>query len=177
MAVQYMGFRGPDGLCIVKDTSEKLAFFGSTPVDKPGATEDIKDALVSLGLLTDSGASPLNLDGGALTVAATATITTVAATDITLANDMTVADAGNIILATSTGTKIGTATTQKLAFYNATPIVQRTSSAQAAIATTAAISTTSAKWGYSTSTQANSIVTLANELRAALLALGLIKGS
>jgi hypothetical protein len=31
----------------------------------------------------------------------------------------------NLILGTTTGTKIGTATTQKLAFYNATPIVSR----------------------------------------------------
>jgi hypothetical protein len=34
------------------------------------------------------------------------------------------ADAGNITVGTTTGTKIGTATTQKLGFYNATPVVQ-----------------------------------------------------
>jgi hypothetical protein len=38
---------------------------------------------------------------------------------------LTIADAGNIVLATGTGTKIGTATGQKLAFYNATPVVQQ----------------------------------------------------
>jgi hypothetical protein len=38
---------------------------------------------------------------------------------------LTIADAGNIALATGTGTKIGTATGQKLAFYNATPVVQQ----------------------------------------------------
>ena len=37
---------------------------------------------------------------------------------------VTHADGGNIILGTTTGTKIGTATTQKLAFYNSTPVVQ-----------------------------------------------------
>jgi len=37
-----------------------------------------------------------------------------------------IADTANIVLATGTGTKIGTATTQKLAFYNATPVVQPT---------------------------------------------------
>lgn len=36
------------------------------------------------------------------------------------------ADAVNLILGTTTGTKIGTATTQKIGFYNATPIVQQT---------------------------------------------------
>lgn len=39
---------------------------------------------------------------------------------------MTIADANNIILGSSTGVKIGTATTQKLAFWNTTPITQPT---------------------------------------------------
>jgi hypothetical protein len=39
---------------------------------------------------------------------------------------LTIADK-NIVLGTTTGTKIGTATTQKLGFYNATPIVQPSS--------------------------------------------------
>jgi hypothetical protein len=38
----------------------------------------------------------------------------------------TFADGSNIILGTATGTKIGTATTQKLGFYNATPVIQGT---------------------------------------------------
>jgi hypothetical protein len=38
---------------------------------------------------------------------------------------LTIADTGNIVLATGTGTKIGTATGQKLAFYNATPVAQQ----------------------------------------------------
>jgi hypothetical protein len=36
----------------------------------------------------------------------------------------TAGEGDNIVLGTSTGTKIGTGTTQKLGFYNATPIVQ-----------------------------------------------------
>ena len=40
------------------------------------------------------------------------------------ANAITFGDAVNVVLNTSTGTKIGTATTQKLAFFNATPVVQ-----------------------------------------------------
>lgn len=43
-------------------------------------------------------------------------------------NDVTISDTRNIILSTSTGTKIGTATGQKLAFWNKTPIVQPTTS-------------------------------------------------
>jgi len=49
----------------------------------------------------------------------------------TLNQTLTLADAVNIVLNTSTGTKIGTATTQKLGFYNATPVVQPTAVANA----------------------------------------------
>jgi hypothetical protein len=45
----------------------------------------------------------------------------------------TIADANNIVFGTSTGTKIGTATIQKLGFYNATPIVQPTGSVKTAL--------------------------------------------
>lgn len=45
--------------------------------------------------------------------------------NITIANDLTMKDAGNIILESTTGTKIATATTQKLGFFNATPVTQR----------------------------------------------------
>ncbi len=41
-------------------------------------------------------------------------------------NGATIGDATNIVLNAGTGTKIGTATGQKLAFYNATPVTQRT---------------------------------------------------
>lgn len=47
-------------------------------------------------------------------------------------DNFTISDAKNIILATTTGTKIGTATTQKLSFWNATPIVQPTTAVAAA---------------------------------------------
>lgn len=42
---------------------------------------------------------------------------------------LTIADAINIVLNTGTGTKIGTATNQKLGFYNATPVIQQTDGA------------------------------------------------
>ncbi len=75
------------------------------------------------------------------------------------------------------GATMGETTADKVSFYGVTPITQRTSASQAAVATTAAVSTTSNIWGFSTSTQANAIVTLVNELRAALVAIGMIKGS
>jgi len=38
---------------------------------------------------------------------------------------LTISDTGNIVLATGTGTKIGTATNQKLGLFNATPVAQQ----------------------------------------------------
>lgn len=43
---------------------------------------------------------------------------------VEFADTIRMTDAKNIILQTTTGTKIGTATTQKLGFWNATPVVQ-----------------------------------------------------
>ena len=76
---------------------------------------------------------------------------------------------------TTNGLKIGGAATDKVGFYGATPIVQRSGAAQAAVATTGA--TNSSPYGYTTAAQADAIVTLLNEIRAALVAAGIIKGA
>ena len=88
---------------------------------------------------------------------------------------MQILDGRNIQLAKGTGTKIGTEITQKLGFYNTTPIVQRSGAAQNAVVTTGSTQTT--PYGYSTSAQADAIITLVNELRAWAVAQGFIKGS
>ena len=75
------------------------------------------------------------------------------------------------------GVSLGQSTSDKISFYGVDPIAQRASASQAAVETTTAISTTTTKWGFSTSTQANAIITLVNEIRAALVANGLIKGA
>ncbi len=66
--------------------------------------------------------------------------------------DFSPADATNIVLGTSTGTKIGTATSQKLGFFNKTPIVQQTTTSQTAatfVANTSLTADDSATWdGY-----------------------------
>jgi hypothetical protein len=46
--------------------------------------------------------------------------------------NLQIADSENLIFGTTTGTKIGTATTQKLAFWNATPIIQPTTASASA---------------------------------------------
>jgi hypothetical protein len=74
------------------------------------------------------------------------------------------------------GVNLGRSSTDLIGFYGlATPIAQRSGSVQASVTTTA--STSSSPVGYSTTTQADRIVALVNELRAALVALNLIAGA
>ena len=78
--------------------------------------------------------------------------------------------------ANSDGLNIGQSATDKIGFYAvSTPIVQRSGASQAAVATTS--STTSTPYGYTSATQADGVITLLNEIRATLVALGLMKGS
>lgn len=82
----------------------------------------------------------------------------------------------------SAGGQIGSTSSAPLGFYGATPATQPTSASEAAAVTGNAVSTSAGTsqgtvWGYSTSAQANSIVTLVNQLRSDLVTLGLIKGS
>lgn len=66
---------------------------------------------------------------------------------------------GTQVRNTAAGYKIGTATSQKVGFFAATPVVQQASANQAA------------------ATDATTVITLANALRTALVNLGLIKGA
>lgn len=88
-------------------TTQKLGFFNATPIVQPANTTDLRTVLINLGFLASGGASPLDLNGGALTVGSVA-----------------VADGGDVALGTTTGTKFGTSASQKIGFYNTTPIVQ-----------------------------------------------------
>lgn len=54
---------------------------------------------------------------------------------LTNIGNVTLNDARNIAVSTTTGTKIGTSVTQKLGFYNATPIVQPAANADTSGAT------------------------------------------
>lgn len=200
--IQYLGDQGASGTVLGYTTTSLIGFYGATPVDKPAATEDIKDLLVAFGLMTDSGASPLNLDGGDLT-ASTATVTSlsvsglasfasdiaittsgdltvdgITATDVTISNDLTISDEGNVILATTTGTKIGTATDQKLGFYNVTPVVQPTGASQEAITATGTANASSLTCTVIASLHslATDCKTLVNALRTGLVATGVVKG-
>jgi hypothetical protein len=72
------------------------------------------------------------------------------------------------------GNTFGQSTADKISFYGVTPIIQRANSNQAIADTTTPVS--SSPFGFG-STQAAGIITLVNEMRAALIAIGIIKGS
>jgi hypothetical protein len=55
--------------------------------------------------------------------------------NVTISGLVSLPDSSNVQLGTGAGTKIGTATTQKIGFYNATPVVQPTAVADATDAT------------------------------------------
>jgi hypothetical protein len=95
-----LGFAGADGT----DIRTKAASIYCQVDGTPGAN-DMPGRLV-FSVTADGSASPTE----ALRISSNRAIT--------------VSDGGNVVLGTTTGTKIGTATTQKLGFYNATPVVQ-----------------------------------------------------
>lgn len=97
---------------------------------------------------------------------------------------LTFADAVDMAFNTTTGTKIGTAATQKIGFWNATPVVQPTGADQAAISDGSGGTNTGALVDAGiTYTQSNindnftNLWTLQNAMRNALVNSGLMKGS
>ena len=86
-------------------------------------------------------------------------------------------DGRNVQLGKSVGTKIGLATTEKLAFHGSTPIIQSASANQAALSLD--VTLTGANTIDRAAVEANftSIETLANQLRTDLINKGIIKGS
>jgi hypothetical protein len=111
----------------------------------------------------------------------------------------TIADANDIAVGTTTGTKIGTATTQKLGFWNVAPVIQPASADQAALGAVTTVGTNTGTPGAglsligdtSTTDQSAALMndlaalredlaaayTLINQLRTNLVAVGLIKGA
>lgn len=68
------------------------------------------------------------------------------------------------------GVSFGWDTADKISFYGVTPVVQQTS--PTAVTTLSAVSSSS--WGFSTSTQANQIVTAINTIKTVLETFGLM---
>lgn len=99
--------------------TQKLAFYGSTPVVQP--TGNIVSALSTLGLVASPTIAPADVTGTAAILGSN-----------TFTGNQTLSNV-NLVLGTTTGTKIGTSTSQKLAFYNSTPIVKPTGNISTAL--------------------------------------------
>ena len=97
------------------------------------------------------------------------------------------ADGVNFSFGSTTGTQIGTAATQLLSFWGATPIPRPAGAVQAALTNStggaagtnlaACTATNSSDQSATINANFTAIYTLLNALRAAMLAEGLIKGS
>jgi hypothetical protein len=124
----------------------------------PGAAAEL---VTAMGLVADP-------------TAGTAAVSKAVVLDST--GSVTWVDGGNVTFGATTGTKLGTTTSGKLAFHGSTAVVQRSGASQASVTTTTATSS-GGVWGFSTSAQANAIITLVNEIRAALVEKGLIAGA
>jgi hypothetical protein len=91
---------------------------------------------------------------------------------VTVAQLFTLAEALNIIVGTTTGTKIGTGTDQKLGFWNKTPIIQPAGATQAA---PAAYGT--GAYGLDTDAHMQALYDLVVAMRTALVNAGIMKGA
>lgn len=92
----------------------------------------------------------------------------------TFTGNITLADGTNIVVNTTTGTQIGTAVTQKVGFWGATPIVQPASADQASCP---AGGTGAAAGGWDTAGHRDAAILLINAMRTALVNAGLMKGA
>lgn len=101
--IEFTGSTSPSVLLLARNSVTHTGVF--TTVNNGAGSPSVTN--VEWGALGTAGG--INIRGGSLN-----------------GGGFTVQDAGNIVFGTGTGSKIGTATGQKFAFWNATPIVQPT---------------------------------------------------
>ncbi|MCE9566355.1 MAG: hypothetical protein K8U57_30395 [Planctomycetes bacterium] len=91
---------------------------------------------------------------------------------VNLGQNLVIADAKNITVNATTGTKIGTATTQKLGFFNATPVVQPAGTADVTgfVAGSGTASKSDSVWAGASGSAAYTV----GDIVTALKALGLL---
>lgn len=77
---------GASSVVNVGVASSTIGFFGATAVAVPTSTTDLRTALINLGLYTTGGATPLNLNGGALTAAGATALAATAGVAAALGN-------------------------------------------------------------------------------------------
>ncbi len=197
----------------VKDDGTLVTYAGTSSFTC-SASSTCKLYLTNAGTLTEStsswpGSNHVRL---ATVVTGTTTITSVMDERITIASTSvatylalaggTLADGANVAVGSTTGTKFGTATTQKLGLWNTTPVVQPAHADQGTLAaqgqqaltdnsggtpstTLAAIGDTPTKDAVASlaarlaevKTDVANVRTLLARLRTDLVAIGVIKGS
>lgn len=156
---------------------------------------NIAVSTVTAGALTVSTLTVSNVaTAGSAVVVGAATVSTLTVSNVATAGSavvtggatvstLTVSNAGTFgssVTAAqalvSLSAMIGSSISSLIGFHGSTQVSQRQGVAQAAVSTAATVSN-SGVFGYSTNTQADGIVTLVNEIRAALVEKGIIKGS
>ncbi len=98
--------------------------------------------------------------------------TSVIKASLTFGASFTMGDGSNIALDTTTGTMIGTAAAQKLAFWGIAPVVQPSGALQAAPA-----GYVSGAFGLDSDANMHALYDLVVAIRTALVATGIIKGA
>lgn len=108
---------------------EGLTAVGKVAITQPATAAalvitDNKTVTINKSLtLTGTDATTMTFPATSATIARTDAANTFTGTQ-TFAGDQTLNDV-NVVLGTTTGTKLGTAAAQKLGFWNATPVVQQ----------------------------------------------------
>ena len=92
--------------------------------DDAVTTAKITDDAVTTAKITDLNVTTAKIAADAVTAAKIADDAVGSEHIEDLSANLTLADELNIVVNTTTGTNIGTATSQKLGFFNATPVVQ-----------------------------------------------------
>jgi len=136
------------------------SFMVNSAAGTPGTVERLRvntpvtaDNTANVMLAANASADrPLVIQGAAAQTATLINATNSGGTtqfSVSSAGLITMADGANIAVNTTTGTRIGTATSQKLAFWNKTPVIQPTNAiaASAFVANTSAIANDTATFG------------------------------
>lgn len=93
------------------------------------------------------------------------------AMDVLVGSDQVFPEGKDLTFGTTTGTKLGTAVTEKIGFWNATPIVQPSGAAQAALAAYGAGAN-----GLDSGANMSALHALVVAMRLALVNAGIMKG-
>ncbi len=89
----------------------------------------------------------------------------------------TMGAAADIALNATSGTKIGTAVSQKLGFWSATPVIQQAASAQAAVTPSTSFDGADTVSKATVLAAVQAVEALVNRLRLDLVTTGIIKGA